>query len=68
MNNTATFTTEHLLTLNEAAAYMRCSRVFIWKQRKDGKLKSLSAGKKVLFQKSAIDSYLNLKEEEVVNE
>lgn len=60
MNNTANIHPEQLLTVNEVAAYMRCSRVFIWKIRKDGKLNCLKAGKKVLFQKSAIDSYLNI--------
>jgi excisionase family DNA binding protein len=53
-------TADKLLTYNEAAAYMRCSKVFIWKRRKEGKLAFIRAGSKVLFQKSAIDSYLNI--------
>ena len=51
---------ERLLTYDEAADYMRCSKVFIWKQRRDGKLKAVMAGRKVLFQRSAIDDFLKI--------
>lgn len=51
---------DNLLTYDEAAAYMRCSKVFIWRRRKEGKLAFIQAGSKVLFQKSAIDAYLNI--------
>ena len=51
---------DRLLTLDEAAEYMRCSKVFIWHRRKEGKLKAIQAGRKVLFQRSAIDSFLNI--------
>jgi excisionase family DNA binding protein len=52
---------ETLLTIAEASEYLRCSSVFIWKLRKQGKLKALNAGRKVLIQKSEIDSYLQIK-------
>lgn len=52
---------DQLITTNEAAQYMRCTRAFLWKMRKEGKLQSLSAGKKVLFERSAIESFLNKK-------
>lgn len=51
-----------LITNKEAAAYMRCSTVFLWKMRKEGRLRSLSAGKKVLYEKSELDTFLNNKE------
>lgn len=50
--------TDKLLTLTEAADYMRVSKMFIWHRRKEGKLVALRAGKKVLFHKSTIDSFL----------
>jgi excisionase family DNA binding protein len=50
---------EKLLTLKEASAYMRVSEVFIYIRRKEGAIKSIKAGKKVLIRKSDIDAYLN---------
>jgi excisionase family DNA binding protein len=50
---------DRLLTLDEAADYMRCSKVFIWYRRKEGKLIAIRAGKKVLLKRSEIDAYLN---------
>lgn len=51
---------DQLFTVNEAAEYMRCSTFFLYRLRKEGKLKTGNAGKKVLIRKSDIDSYLNI--------
>ena len=59
MQNQILTQTDNLLTIKEAATYMRCSKVFIWKIRKAGKLRFLRAGRKVLFNKADIDHYLN---------
>lgn len=56
-----------LLTISQAREYLKCSHVFLWKRRKEGKIKSVNAGKKVLIIKSSIDEYLNLYPKEVVN-
>lgn len=56
---------DKLLTLQEASEYMRVSKVFIWKRRKEGKLKSVAAGKKILLRRSDIDAFLNLTKKEV---
>lgn len=56
-----------LLTLKEAADYLRVSKVFIWKIRKEGSIQSIKAGKKVLIRKSAIDAYLNANTMEVAH-
>jgi excisionase family DNA binding protein len=48
-----------LLTPGEAAQYLRCSKVFLWKQRRKGNLAALRAGvRKVLFRKSDLDQFL----------
>ena len=52
---------ETLYTVGQAIRYMNCSSVFLWKLRKQGKILSTNAGKKILIPKSSIDSYLNLK-------
>ncbi len=56
-----------LLTASETQNTLRCSRTFLWKERKAGKLKAIKAGKKVLFSKNSIDAYLILSQEEVKN-
>jgi excisionase family DNA binding protein len=56
-----------LLTINQAKRYLKCSRVFLWKLRKDNKIHSVNAGKKVLIQKASIDAYLHLNQKEVEN-
>ncbi len=52
---------DELLTIEQAKNYLKCSAVFLWKKRKEGKIKAVNAGKKVLYPKSALDSYLQLK-------
>ena len=59
--NAVTTLQDKLLTYKEVAQIMRCSRVSIWRRVKDGDLKTVQAGGKVLFQQSAIESYLNIK-------
>ena len=54
-----------LRTQNETQRALRCSRTFLWKERKAGKIKAIKAGKKVLFLQSAIDAYLKINQEEV---
>lgn len=49
-----------LFTIEQAASYLNCSEVHIWKLRRDGKIQSASSGRKVLIPKSSIDSHLNL--------
>jgi hypothetical protein len=40
--------------------FIKCSSVFLWKQRKAaGKIKAVNAGKKILIQKSNLDAYYN---------
>ena len=50
-----------LLTVNQAVAYMKCTRVFIWTLRKRGLIHNVNAGKRVLILKSSIDTFLKLK-------
>ena len=47
-----------LLTVKESTAYMRVSRGFISKIRRQGSIQSIKAGKKVLIKKSSLDAYL----------
>lgn len=56
---------QQLLTIKQAKAYMKCSHVFLWKRRKEGKIQTVHAGKKILLPKSSIDAYLQLNEKEV---
>ena len=58
---------KELLTIEQAKAYMKCSHVFLWKRRKEGKIQTVHAGKKVLLPKASIDAYLNLYPKEVAN-
>jgi excisionase family DNA binding protein len=52
---------DELMTDEQAREYLKCSSVFLWKKRKEGKIKAVNAGKKILYPKSALDSYLQLK-------
>lgn len=52
---------DELFTDEQAREYLKCSGVFLWKKRKEGKIKAVNAGKKVLYPKSSLDSYLQLK-------
>lgn len=52
---------DELLTDEQARKYLKCSSVFLWKKRKEGKIIAVNAGKKILYPKSALDSYLQLK-------
>lgn len=56
-----------LLTIKQAKAYLKCSHVFLWKRRNEGKIQSVHAGKKVLILKSSIDAFLQLDPKEVEN-
>lgn len=52
---------DELLTDQQAKDYLKCSSVFLWKKRKEGKIKAVNAGKKVLYPKSSLDNFLQLK-------
>lgn len=52
---------DELFTDEQARKYLKCSAVFLWKKRKEGKIKAVNAGKKVLYPKSSLDDYLQLK-------
>ena len=52
---------DELLTIEQAKEYLKCSAVFLWKCRKEGKIKAVNAGKKVLYPKSNLNEYLQLK-------
>lgn len=52
---------DELLTVAQAQKYLSCSDVFLWSLRKEGKIHSVNAGKKILIPKSSIDAYLQLK-------
>lgn len=51
---------QQLLTIKQAQSYMKCSHVFLWKRRNEGKIQTIHAGKKVLLSKASIDAYLGL--------
>jgi excisionase family DNA binding protein len=52
-------------TTIETQKALRCSRTFLWKERKAGKIKAIKVGRKVLFSQSSIDAYLKISQEEV---
>jgi excisionase family DNA binding protein len=54
-------TQEELLTSEQARSYLKCSSVFLWKKRREGKIKAVTAGRKVLYPKSTLDTFLHLK-------
>jgi len=49
---------DQLLTIKQATGYLKCSHVFLWKRRLEGKIQTKHAGKKVLIPKASIDAYL----------
>lgn len=51
---------QQLLTIEQAKDYMKCSTVFLWQRRKEGKIKTVHANSKVLIPKASIDAYLGL--------
>ena len=51
---------DELLTIEQARQYLKCSAVFLWKKRKEGKIKAVNAGKKVLYSKSELNNYVQL--------
>lgn len=63
----ATGLNTELLTIAQAKDYLKCSHVFILKCRKEGKIRAVNAGRKVLIVKSSIDEYLNLYPKEVTH-
>ncbi len=52
---------DDLFTTEQATDYLKCSSVFLWKRRKEGKIAAVNAGKKILYPKSSLDNYLQLK-------
>lgn len=54
---------DELLTYADVAKYLHCSKVFIWKMRREGKIKAVIVARKVLFQKSSIDEFLKSNQE-----
>ena len=42
---------------------MKCSHVFLWKRRNEGKIQTIHAGKKVLLTKASNDAYLQINTE-----
>ena len=54
---------QQLLTIKQAQGYMKCSHVFLWKRRNEGKIQTIHAGKKVLLTKASIDAYLQINTE-----
>lgn len=66
MLNTSTINND-LLTIKMAEAYMKCSHVLLWRLRKQGLIKTVMAGKKILITKSSIDAYLQIDTKEEVN-
>lgn len=60
---------QQLLTIKQAQGYLKCSHVFLWKRRNEGKIQTVHAGKKILIPKASIDAYLQLdaQEKEVRN-
>jgi excisionase family DNA binding protein len=49
---------ERLLTVKQASEYIKWSRAFLWQLRKQGKLSSVNAGKKILISKAELDTFL----------
>lgn len=47
-----------LLTVDEAAAYLRCSKQAVYDRVHQGALKPLRDGKRLLFSRAAVDAYL----------
>ncbi len=65
MVTTPTDLNSELLTINQAAKYLKCSRVFLWQQRKKGQISTINVGKKkLLIPKASIDAFLKLNQKE----
>ena len=45
-------------TVQEAAAYLRRSRVFIWQERQKGRLAYIRSGRTILFRTEDLDEYM----------
>jgi hypothetical protein len=52
---------DELFTEQQAEEYCKCSAVFLWKKRKEGKINAVNAGRKILYPKSSLDCFLQLK-------
>ncbi len=48
---------EAVLSLNEAASYLRCSYLTILRMIKDGRLPSYKMGRRVLVKRSDVEAY-----------
>lgn len=60
MGNEINEINQQLLTIEQAKNYMKCSNVFLWQRRKEGKIQTVHANSKVLIPKTSIDAYLGL--------
>lgn len=47
-----------LLTNRQAAKYLNCSTVGLWRIRKAGQIQPVLVGKKILFRRSELDRYM----------
>lgn len=51
---------DRLITVNEAAKFLKISRVTLWKYRSEGKIKHVQDGKRILFRKEDIENFLGI--------
>jgi excisionase family DNA binding protein len=58
LNIAAAIKQDELLTIKQAAAYLRTSVVTFWKVRKSSNIRAVLSNKKLLFRKSDLDDYL----------
>lgn len=56
--NTEVLDPERLMTPDEAADVLRCSTSYIWKLCRDGKLKHLRKGNKILIRRQDLNDYI----------
>ena len=50
---------ERLLTIKQAADYLKCSKVYIYLKRREGKIETITLSKKkVLITKESLDAFL----------
>lgn len=54
---------QQLLTVKEAASYLRCSRGTVWNMRKEGLLQGSKIGRKVLFMLKDLESLVESNKE-----
>ena len=52
--------THELFSIDEAAKYLRCSKVTFWKIRSEANLQATLIGKRPYFHKNVLDDYLGL--------